>query len=217
MLYWPPPSANGLKSMIFLENFRCLILNVGTRIIYIHTVLEGFAYPSETTYADFACFSGTSHLKWRHDLDSLFESGSWRQTSRQSCVMTQLHERGLELAKQTMLSWYLVSVTALSHRQLFTLCSFARFLLQSRLTSFPLICCIVLLWQLPGCSKSRANLHCKTATDQRETPTFWRHDPVHFMRPLLSGGRHATWSCTMYAVAVLCHLLPDKNSTSDSV
>ena len=37
--------------------------NVGTRIIHIHTVLEGFEYPCETRYPDFAWVYGISHLK----------------------------------------------------------------------------------------------------------------------------------------------------------
>ncbi len=45
------------------ENFLCLILTVGTRIVHIHTVLEGFAYPCETGYADFVRVYGTTHLK----------------------------------------------------------------------------------------------------------------------------------------------------------
>ncbi len=49
--------------MIILENFRCLILNVGTHTVHIHTVLEGFAYPCETGYADFVRVYGTAHLK----------------------------------------------------------------------------------------------------------------------------------------------------------
>ncbi len=39
------------------------LLNLVTCIIHIHTVLEGFAYPRETRYADFAWVYGTSHLK----------------------------------------------------------------------------------------------------------------------------------------------------------
>ena len=39
-------------------------LNVGTHIVHIHTVLEGFAYPCETGYADFVKFYGTAHLNW---------------------------------------------------------------------------------------------------------------------------------------------------------
>ena len=38
------------------------ILNLMTCIIHIHTVLEGFAYPCETRYADFAWVCGTPHL-----------------------------------------------------------------------------------------------------------------------------------------------------------
>ncbi len=34
-----------------------------THIVHIHTVLEGFAYPCETGYADFVRFYETVHLK----------------------------------------------------------------------------------------------------------------------------------------------------------
>ncbi len=57
------PSGNGRKTMIILESFLCLILNVRTHIVHIHTVLEGFAYPCETWYADFVRVYGTTHLE----------------------------------------------------------------------------------------------------------------------------------------------------------
>ncbi len=50
---------------IILENFHCLIFNVGTHIVHIHTVLEEFAYPCETGYADFVRFYDTAHLNER--------------------------------------------------------------------------------------------------------------------------------------------------------
>ncbi len=34
-----------------------------TLIVHIHTVLEGFAYPCETGYADFVRVYGAAHLK----------------------------------------------------------------------------------------------------------------------------------------------------------
>ncbi len=34
-----------LKTIIILENFRCVILNLGTCIIHIHTLLSRFSYP----------------------------------------------------------------------------------------------------------------------------------------------------------------------------
>ncbi len=46
--------------VIIRENFRCLILNVGTHIVHIHTA---FAYPCETAYADFVRVHGTAHFK----------------------------------------------------------------------------------------------------------------------------------------------------------
>ncbi len=59
----PPPSGNGLKTVIILENLYGLILNIGTCIITIDTILQIFAYPCATRYADFIGFSGEPHLK----------------------------------------------------------------------------------------------------------------------------------------------------------
>ena len=56
-------------TIVHLPRFRIkhwkfsVILNFGTCIIHIDTVLEGFAYPCETRYADFAWVCGTHHLK----------------------------------------------------------------------------------------------------------------------------------------------------------
>ncbi len=59
----PSPSGNGLKTVILLENFCGLILNIGTCIITIDTILQIFAYPCATRYADFIGFSPEPHLK----------------------------------------------------------------------------------------------------------------------------------------------------------
>ncbi len=62
----PLDSGSSTKSplkILILENLCGLILNLGTCIITIDTILQKFAFPCATRYADFIGLSGEPNLK----------------------------------------------------------------------------------------------------------------------------------------------------------
>ena len=88
MAFFISPTGSFQRGMQTLKNCICVMDN----IVHIHTVLEGFAYPCETRYADFVRVYGTAHLNTGGQKMTLSHSTfiSMQQANRKMCS----HARG---------------------------------------------------------------------------------------------------------------------------